>query len=294
MAHVLFVCLHNAGRSQMSQALFERGAQGRHSAASAGTQPAERVHPEVVVAMRELDIDIADRSPRALDREMAERADVVVTMGCGDECPYIPGKRYIDWDLEDPSGRPVEQVRRIRDDIAGRVAELISELDAPPLVVEVEYEERYWYPDEGGQVWLAGYYLVDPSSGRYLARDAPELAARGLRVVGVAGAGQHHADAVATDAAAPGRPLELMRDLANPHDANAIAVHGHGGGEQLGWVPREVAAELAPELDAGRSWSAVVLREQCQSPRDPRHGLTMLLAPASSIELRVRSGEARR
>ena len=113
-------------------------------------------------------------------------------------------------------------------------------------------------------------------------------------MVAVAGAGQHHAEAVATDAAEPGRPLELRRDLANPHDVNAIAVHGHGGGEQLGWVPREVAAELAPELDERRTWSGVVLREQRRSPRDPRHGLTMLLAPASSIELRVRSGETRR
>lgn len=163
-------------------------------------------------------------------------------------------------------------------------------MKAGPLVVEVEYDERYWYPEDGGQVWLAGYSVVDPSSGRYLARDAPELAARGLRVVGVAGAGQHHASAVSTDAAAPGRPLELRRDLANPHDENAIAVHGAGGGEQLGWVPREVAAELAPEIDGGRSWSAVVLREQRRSPRDPRHGLTMLLAPAAAIELRVRGG----
>jgi arsenate reductase (thioredoxin) len=129
MAHVLFVCLHNAGRSQMSQALFERAADGRHSAASAGTQPAERVHPEVVEAMRELDIDIADRKPRALDRELAEEANVVVTMGCGDECPYIPGRRYIDWDLQDPSGQTLEQVRAIRDDIAGRVERLVAELD---------------------------------------------------------------------------------------------------------------------------------------------------------------------
>jgi arsenate reductase (thioredoxin) len=131
MAHVLFVCLQNAGRSQMSEALFERAAQGRHSAASAGTRPAERVHPEVVEAMRELDIDLAGRTPRALDRGLAERADVVVTMGCGDECPYIPGKRYIDWELQDPSGQPLEQVRRTRDDIARRVEELLRELGPP-------------------------------------------------------------------------------------------------------------------------------------------------------------------
>ena len=163
-------------------------------------------------------------------------------------------------------------------------------VESGPLRVDVEYEERYWYPDEGGQVWLVGYHLVDPESGRYLARDAPELAARGLRVVGVAGAAGHHAAALASDAAEPGRPLDLRRDLANPHDVNAIAVHGGGGGEQLGWVPREVAAELAPEMDEERPWSAVVLREQRRSPRDPRHGLTMLLARARSVELRTRRG----
>jgi arsenate reductase len=129
MAHALFVCLHNAGRSQMSQALFERAAGGRHTAGSAGTQPGDRVHPQVVEAMRELGIDLAGRTPQALTRDMAERADVVVTMGCGDECPYIPGKRYIDWDLEDPARRVLEDVRRIRDDIAGRVEELVAELD---------------------------------------------------------------------------------------------------------------------------------------------------------------------
>lgn len=104
MATVLFVCLHNAGRSQMSQAFFERAARGRHQALSAGTQPAARVHTEVVAVMRELGIDLADRTPQRLTRELAEQADVVVTMGCGDECPYIPGRRYIDWDLPDPSG----------------------------------------------------------------------------------------------------------------------------------------------------------------------------------------------
>jgi arsenate reductase (thioredoxin) len=129
MSHVLFVCLHNAGRSQMSQALFERAAQGRHTAASAGTTPAEHVHPEVVEVMGELGMGLGDRTPRALDRAMAERADVVVTMGCGDECPYIPGKRYVDWDLQDPKGLPVDRVRAIRDDIAARVDRLVAELD---------------------------------------------------------------------------------------------------------------------------------------------------------------------
>jgi hypothetical protein len=149
------------------------------------------------------------------------------------------------------------------------------------VVVHAVFEERYWYPDDGGQIWIAGYTLVDPESGRYLARDAPELAARGLRVVGVAGAALHHADALDTDAAAPGRPLELRRDPANPHDPNAIAVLA--GGPQVGWVPREIAAELAGELDAGRPWSAVALREHRPSPRHPRSGLTMLLAPDRDI-----------
>jgi arsenate reductase len=129
MARVLFVCLHNAGRSQMSEALFVRAAGGRHEAESAGTTPAERVHPEVVEAMLELGIDLSSRRPRRLDRELAERADVVVTMGCGDECPYIPGKRYLDWDLPDPSGRPLEEVRATRDEIDRRVRDLIAELD---------------------------------------------------------------------------------------------------------------------------------------------------------------------
>src|ERR1700710_1767979 len=114
MASVLFVCLHNAGRSQISQALFERAAGRRHTALSAGTTPAERVHPEVVEVMRELGIDLSGREPRLLTRELAEQADVVVTMGCGDSCPYIPGKRYIDWELPDPSGRPIAEVRAMR------------------------------------------------------------------------------------------------------------------------------------------------------------------------------------
>jgi arsenate reductase (thioredoxin) len=128
MARVLFVCTQNAGRSQMSRALFERAAGGEHEADSAGTRPAAEVHPEVVEAMRELDVDLSDERPKALTRELAEWADVVVTMGCGDECPYIPGKRYVDWDLPDPAGLPPEQVRAIRDDIAARVHGLIADL----------------------------------------------------------------------------------------------------------------------------------------------------------------------
>ncbi|MGA9284435.1 MAG: arsenate reductase ArsC [Solirubrobacteraceae bacterium] len=127
MACVLFVCLHNAGRSQMSQALLERAAAGRHTARSAGTTPAERVHPEVVMVMREMGIDLSDRQPQLLTRELAEQADIVVTMGCGDECPYIPGKRYIDWDLPDPKGRPLDEVRAIRDDIARRIDSLLAD-----------------------------------------------------------------------------------------------------------------------------------------------------------------------
>ncbi len=129
MARVLFVCLHNAGRSQMSEALFAREAGGRHEVRSAGTTPGERVHPEVVGAMRELGIDLARRAPRKLSRADAEWADVVVTMGCGDECPLIPGKAHLDWELPDPKGRPLEEVRATRDEIERRVVELIGELD---------------------------------------------------------------------------------------------------------------------------------------------------------------------
>jgi arsenate reductase len=126
---VLFVCLHNAGRSQISQALFEQAAAGRHKALSAGTTPGQRVHPEVIEVMRELGVDLADRTPQFLTRELAEQADLVVTMGCGDQCPVIPGKRYLDWDLADPQGRPIEEVRSIRDEISARVSNLIAELD---------------------------------------------------------------------------------------------------------------------------------------------------------------------
>jgi arsenate reductase (thioredoxin) len=130
MATVLFVCLHNAGRSQISAALLEREGGGRHDALSAGTTPAERVHPEVVEVMRELGIDLSDRRPKLLTHELVAEADLIVTMGCGDRCPYIPGKRYLDWDLPDPKGLPLDRVRSIREEIAGRVRELMHELDA--------------------------------------------------------------------------------------------------------------------------------------------------------------------
>jgi len=108
----------------MSQAFFEQLAYGRHEARSAGTTPADRLHPEVVEVMRELGIDLSSRVPQKLTGDLAAWADVVVTMGCGDECPYIPGKRYIDWDLPDPKGMPLPDVRRIRDEIQRRVLDL--------------------------------------------------------------------------------------------------------------------------------------------------------------------------
>jgi arsenate reductase len=129
MARVLFVCLHNAGRSQMSEALFTRAAGGRHDSRSAGTTPGKGVHPEVIEAMGELGFDLSTNRPKKLTHIDAEWADLVVTMGCGDECPYIPGKRYIDWNLPDPKGQPVEAVRETRDEIARRVEGLVEELD---------------------------------------------------------------------------------------------------------------------------------------------------------------------
>lgn len=113
----------------MSQALFERAARGRHRALSAGTAPAKQVHPEVREVMNEIGIDLTGRTPQLLTLELANAADLVVTMGCGDECPFIPGKRYLDWDLQDPAGQPIATVREIRDDIDARVRELITELD---------------------------------------------------------------------------------------------------------------------------------------------------------------------
>jgi arsenate reductase (thioredoxin) len=129
MAMALFVCRQNAGRSQMSHALFERAARGRHTARSAGTAPAAQVHPEVVEVMREVGIDLSGVAPRLLSRAMLERADVVVTMGCGDECPVVPGARRIEWDLPDPEGSPLADVRATRDAIAKQVEMLVTELD---------------------------------------------------------------------------------------------------------------------------------------------------------------------
>lgn len=146
------------------------------------------------------------------------------------------------------------------------------------MQVAVEFRESYWYPDEGGEVWVSGFHLVD-DEGRWLGRDAPQLQAAGLIVCHVAGAA-HRPDALASAAAAPGRPLTLRPEPDNPHDPHAVAVLLETG-KPVGYVPRDIA----PSVDAG--WSAVVLRERRATPRDPRTGLTMLLAP-EPIELRIR------
>ena len=125
---VLFVCVHNAGRSQMAAALLERRAEGRVEVASAGSEPANQINPSVLLAMREVGIDVSSRVPRRLADDMVRDADVVVTMGCGDACPVYPGKRYVDWDVPDPSGRSLAEIRPIRHDIDRRVTELLREL----------------------------------------------------------------------------------------------------------------------------------------------------------------------
>ena len=136
MATALFICRANRGRSVMSQALFERAADGRHDAISAGSEatPDGGPHPEVVEAMREIGIDVATRQPRRLTTQLAARADAVITMGCGDACPVIPGKKQLraDWDLPDPKDRPLDEVRATRDDIERRVRDLVAELDRIP------------------------------------------------------------------------------------------------------------------------------------------------------------------
>jgi arsenate reductase len=127
--NVLFVCVENAGRSQMAQAFLERAAVGRHEARSAGTAPAAHIHAEVAEAMAEAGLDVSGRRPRPLERADAEWADVVVTMGCGDACPVVPGARYVDWELDDPRGRGKAEVRAIRDEVARRVDLLVLELE---------------------------------------------------------------------------------------------------------------------------------------------------------------------
>jgi arsenate reductase len=129
VSRVLFVCIQNAGRSQIAEALFRDVSDGRHEARSAGSRPADRVHPEVVEVMGEIGADVSGRVPRGLERADAEWADVVVTMGCGDECPYVPGRTYVDWDLPDPGGKELDEVRAIRDEIGRRVEKLVADLN---------------------------------------------------------------------------------------------------------------------------------------------------------------------
>ena len=129
MSNVLFVCVQNAGRSQIAQSLFTRAAGGRHGARSAGSRPAEHVHAPVVQVMDELGVALGGNVPRKLDEDDLLWADLVVTMGCGDDCPHVPGRRYIDWELDDPAGRTLADVRRVRDDIGARVEALLTELD---------------------------------------------------------------------------------------------------------------------------------------------------------------------
>jgi arsenate reductase (thioredoxin) len=125
---VLFVCIHNAGRSQMAAALLEHHAAGRVTVRSAGSEPADRLNPAVVEALDELGLDVTKAFPKPLTDEAVRAADVVITMGCGDACPFFPGKRYLDWELPDPAGLPVEGVRPIRDEIDERVRSLLDEL----------------------------------------------------------------------------------------------------------------------------------------------------------------------
>jgi arsenate reductase (thioredoxin) len=129
---VLFLCVQNAGRSQMAAGWMRHLAGDRVRVLSGGSAPAAEIHPVAVEAMAELGVDITADAPRAWSREDLDRTDVVVTMGCGDDCPYLPGKRYLDWELTDPSGKPLEEVRPIRDDICDRVRELLEELDVDP------------------------------------------------------------------------------------------------------------------------------------------------------------------
>ncbi len=131
---VLFVCVHNAGRSQMAAVLLDRIAHGSVHVRSAGSDPADRLNPAVVAAMAELGLDVAQEFPKPLTDEVVQAADVVITMGCGDACPLYPGKRYLDWELEDPAGQPLATVRRIRDDIGERVRALLAELAPAPTL----------------------------------------------------------------------------------------------------------------------------------------------------------------
>lgn len=125
---VLFLCVHNAGRSQIAAAFARSLSNGRVVVHSAGSAPGETLNPAVIMAMREMNIDISNETPKVLTAEMGESADVIVTMGCGDVCPVYPGKKYVDWELSDPAGKDIDEVRAIRDEIEGRVNDLITEL----------------------------------------------------------------------------------------------------------------------------------------------------------------------
>jgi arsenate reductase (thioredoxin) len=132
MPEVLFVCTHNAGRSQMAAALLDHQATGRVRVTSAGSQPASQLNPAVVQAMAEIGLDISREFPKPLISDKVKAADIVISMGCGDACPIYPGKRYLDWDLPDPAGQGIEAVRPIRDEISQRVCALLAELDIAP------------------------------------------------------------------------------------------------------------------------------------------------------------------
>ncbi|RJQ75421.1 arsenate reductase ArsC [Pseudonocardiaceae bacterium YIM PH 21723] len=132
MPEVLFVCVHNAGRSQMAAALLDHHAQGRITVRSAGSAPADTINPAVHEAMAELGIDLTEATPKRLTDQAVHAADVVITMGCGDACPIYPGKRYLNWDLEDPAGKTLAQIRPIREDIDTRVRQLLAELIPTP------------------------------------------------------------------------------------------------------------------------------------------------------------------
>lgn len=275
MAHVLFVCLHNAGRSQMSQAIFERAACDEHTATSAGTTPAARVHPEVIDAMREIDIDLTGRTPQKLTVELAQDADIVVTMGCGDKCPYIPGKRYIDWELPDPKGQPLEAVRETRDEIARRVAALITDLRVKassngetmtggprlaPLaqlerLVELGYSAACGLSEPEFREWLSPLVsadaedFYDPATGRVSAllvirqgRVPAEFAMRQVVVRGKEGY-------VDMNPTTPETFAEI--DSVTTPDADAYLVHDFNPGDEFRDLP---PSEAMPRiLKAGRS-----------------------------------------
>lgn len=137
MVKVIFACIHNAGRSQMAAAFFNQLADpAKALAVSAGTDPGLRVHPEVLTAMQEVGVDLSSAKPQKLTKEMAQDAQLLITMGCGDKCPYVPGLRLDDWPLRDPKGQPVEEVRAIRDEIKGRVQSLLEREGLPRIIRE--------------------------------------------------------------------------------------------------------------------------------------------------------------